>query len=324
MIAWVAAGAWRQGRDWTARLAHAQVRLRMNGGLTLRGASAGLPFALNVLLSLYRARPHAASTAWIWHRVLRSVAADPDAWAATGAVTADGRVEPVLLEQKLRASLDHPRLRDVLAPRQQEADARAIARLAAPTHAAATAHVAVAPPSGGERVGLARESRQLRVHQCRSVAQSLLAIGGLSSRRQVATNVLALAASVAMLAAMPGLRSILLPPPPPLPLAVPSTSPYQLWIDVDSRSPESFYVALESQFWANRRAPVETHEGPDHAVRAELRLRRLARPATTDVNDGTVWVERRRHFLTREFAPGEQVGRYSLSYLFPVRHDSLR
>jgi hypothetical protein len=161
------------------------------------------------------------------------------------------------------------------------------------------------------------------VHQCRSVAQSLMVVGGLSSRRQVATNVLALVTSVTMLAALPGLRSILTPPPPPVPRAVPSTSPYQLWIDVDSRSPESFYVTLESQFWANRRAPVQVHEDPDHAVRAELRLRRLARPATTDVNDGTVWIERRRHFLTREFAPGEQVGRYSLSYLFPVHHDSL-
>ena len=33
------------------------------------------------------------------------------------------------------------------------------------------------------------------------------------------------------------------------------------------------------------------------------------------IEDGTVWVERRRRFLTREFAPGERVGRYSLSYL---------
>jgi hypothetical protein len=169
MAAWVAVGAWRQGCGWTARLAHAQVRLRMNGGLTLRGASAGLPFALNVLLSLYRARPHAASTAWLWHRVFRTVAADPDAWAATGAVTPDGRVEPVLLEQKLRASLNHPRLRHVLAPRQQEAEARAVARLATPSHAVAVDRVGAMPVPSGERVGLARSRG---VSACISAAAS--------------------------------------------------------------------------------------------------------------------------------------------------------
>jgi hypothetical protein len=38
-------------------------------------------------------------------------------------------------------------------------------------------------------------------------------------------------------------------------------------------------------------------------------------------NDGDVWVERRRRFLTREFNPGERVGRYSLNYLSHLGHE---
>jgi hypothetical protein len=34
-----------------------------------------------------------------------------------------------------------------------------------------------------------------------------------------------------------------------------------------------------------------------------------------ELDDGTVWVERRRRFLVHEFAPGERVGAYSLRYL---------
>jgi hypothetical protein len=161
-----------------------------------------------------------------------------------------------------------------------------------------------------------------RVHQCRTLAQSVLVIGGLRSARQIASNVLALGTSAMMLVATPGILSILAPPPAPTPVARPSASSSQLEIGVESRSPASFYVAMESDYWANRRVRVED-DPAGAAPRALLHLRRLMRPRTTDADDGTVWIERRRHFLSREFAPGDRVGRYFLSYLIPQRNDSL-
>jgi hypothetical protein len=41
--------AWQTGKLLRARLDESQVRLRMNGGLTIKGGSAGLPFCLNIL-----------------------------------------------------------------------------------------------------------------------------------------------------------------------------------------------------------------------------------------------------------------------------------
>jgi hypothetical protein len=56
-------------------------------------------------------------------------------------------------------------------------------------------------------------------------------------------------------------------------------------------------------------------------VRAEIRLQRVARQTTDDEEDGTVWIERRRWFLGREFTPGERVGRYSFSYVNRLGHE---
>jgi hypothetical protein len=94
-----------------------------------------------------------------------------------------------------------------------------------------------------------------------------------------------------------------------------SPSPYDLWVSLDTGHPDRFLVVLESGFWSNRRAEVTRHGGASPSVRAEIRLYRPARQTTGDAEDGTVWIERRRWFLTREFAPGERVGRYSLSYV---------
>jgi hypothetical protein len=316
--AWVMIRAWRQARQWNERMKHAQLRLRMNTGLTLKGASAGLPFSLNVLLSLYRSRPRSAG-AWLWHRVFRATSADPSTWAATGVVTLDGDVEPVVLEQKLRASLHHPSLRNVLAPRQRDAN-RIVADSIADPQSPVDPAAAAARPAGAA-VGLARGSRRLRVHQCRNVGQALMAIGNVTSRWQVATNVLALATTVVLLSALPGVRSILRPPPPPILGAQPSMSPYALWLGLDSKAPELFNVVLESPFWANRRAPMRRYTGANGSIRAEILLRRLSRPIAGGEEDGIFWVERRRRFLTREFAPGERVGRYTLSYLTRPQHD---
>jgi hypothetical protein len=80
-------------------------------------------------------------------------------------------------------------------------------------------------------------------------------------------------------------------------------------------------VVLESGYWANRKAPVERYTGANASVRAEMILRRFTGQQTEDPEHGTVWVERRRRFLTREFTPGERVGRYSVAYLNRLGHD---
>lgn len=317
---WVAVGAWSQAREWSDRLKHAQIRLRMNSGLTLKGASAGLPFSINVLLSLYRSRPHADSNAWLWHRVFRALSKDPESWGATGVVTADGSIEPVILERKLRASLHHPSLRNVLAPRQHDASSLVVDQIALQA-VSADAPTAARDVPAGVRVGHAHGSARLRVHQCRNLVQALMTIGSVGSTRQIVVNVLALSVTVVMLFAMPGIRSILLPPSAPWVAAQPSTSPYNVWLGIDSKSPESFFVVLESRFWANRRALVQSYTGANGSVRAEINLRRLSHHETNDEENGTFWLERRRYFLGRVFVPGDRIGRYTFSYLTRRSHD---
>jgi hypothetical protein len=154
----------------------------------------------------------------------------------------------------------------------------------------------------------------LRVHPCRHVAQALARLGELSSAMQMAFNGLAVAASVAVLLSLSDLRGILLPPAAPFPVVPTSPSPDYLWVSLDTRHPECFFVTLESRFWANRRAEVASRNGANGSMRAEIRLRAVGAPGTAE-DDGIVWVERRHRFLTREFGPGERVGRYDLSYL---------
>jgi hypothetical protein len=50
-------------------------------------------------------------------------------------------------------------------------------------------------------------------------------------------------------------------------------------------------------------------------------MHRLAGQQTGDGEEGTIWIERRRHFLGREYTPGERVGRYSISYLNRLAHE---
>jgi len=118
-----------------------------------------------------------------------------------------------------------------------------------------------------------------------------------------------------MLLALPDLRGVLLPRPAPNVVGPSSESPYHVWVSLDTANPKDFSVVLESRFWANRRVSVAAYSGENASVRAELKLDRMVGRLSPDIDDGTVWIERRRRFLTREFAPGERVGRYSLSYV---------
>jgi hypothetical protein len=127
--------------------------------------------------------------------------------------------------------------------------------------------------------------------------------------------------SIVMLAALPDLRNVLSPPPSPVVVPPSSPSPYYLWISLDTKHPEAFTVVLESGFWSNRRAQVASYEGANGSVRAELRLNRLGFQTTSDEENGTVWIERRRKLLTREYESGERIGSYSFSYITRLGHE---
>jgi hypothetical protein len=309
------AQAMRVGRRLRRRLDASQIWIRMNGGLTLRGESAGLAFCLNTLLAVHRRERGATSRSWLWSRLFRGFRRQADAWAATGVVTADGRIVPVIIEPKLRAGLVRHRIEHILTPRQPGASMTHISRIARMLEPASDAGGSVPRPVAGRRLGFAAEEPTLTAHRCRNVAQSLMAVGDLAIRRQTALNAYAVLVSVVMLLALPDVATILWPPPPPVVVGPASVSPYHLWVSLDTRRPEAFSVVLESDFWSNRRAEVREHAGANGSMRAEIRLRRLSRDLVSDAEDGTIWIERRRRFLSREFTAGERVGRYSLSYV---------
>jgi hypothetical protein len=137
----------------------------------------------------------------------------------------------------------------------------------------------------------------------------------LGSRWQACLNVFAVLVTVGMLAALPDIRCILLPPAAPDAVVPSSPLPYELWVSLATKNPDCFQVMLESDFWANRRADVKMHEGGKGVPRAELRLQRQVNASSHNEEDGTVWVERRQRFLTRQFTSGERVGHFSISYL---------
>ena len=313
VIGTVSVQAWREGRRCAERLDRSQLRLRMEGGLSLVGGSAGLPFSINALVSVLRTG--SARRSWLWNRVERGIRGDWRHWAATGVVTVDGRVRPVALEPKVRAVLAHGGIAGLLVPRQRDTSTQSVPRTIRPavqTPNAASAHRPGKPVA--RRLGFAREMVSVRSYRCRHVAQAVMALGGITSRWQAATRVLAAAVSTVMLAALPDLRAAMFPERAPNVVAPFTASPYQVWVSLDARYPDEFSVVLESRFWANRRTPVVALGG-GVPPRAELHLQRLPGHLTGDIDDGTVWVERRRRFLTREYAPGERVGRYSLSYV---------
>ncbi|HZF68206.1 MAG TPA: hypothetical protein VEZ47_09220, partial [Gemmatirosa sp.] len=84
--------AWRAGRALGGRLDRSQVRLRMDGGLTLVGGSAGVVFALTTLRAIGRgavhARPRGQPRSWLWGRLVRALGPQAACWAATGVITA--------------------------------------------------------------------------------------------------------------------------------------------------------------------------------------------------------------------------------------------
>jgi hypothetical protein len=308
--------AWLMGRELRKRMATLQLRLRMNGGLSVHGGSAGLAFCLNDLLAVYRSRPRVANRSWLWERFFRRLRRASDTWAATGIVSAGGKVDDVVLEPKIRACLRNPAITDILTPWQREARQSLI-----DAAAATTKPVRRTAPSGEMVYAFASGQRKVRGHRCRHAAQSIIAIGDFASKSQLIANIFALAVTVVMAIALPDIRNVLQPPAPPEAVTPGSPSPYYLWVSLDTQRPEAFRAVLESGFWSNRRADVIAYGGADGSSRAEMRLSRHPRQSTIDEEDGIVWIERRRKFLGREFQPGERVGSYPLSYLIDLPHD---
>jgi hypothetical protein len=313
--------AWRAGKNWSTRLEQSELRLRMPGGLTLKGSSAGLPICLNALLSVYRVNPPAARPSWLWHRFFRKLHCGAEAWAATGTVMPNAVLQPVVLEPKIRACLQQDGIRHILTPRQRDGRRRVINRVADALTSIRRQNVLATPVLTTGQLGFAAEKPSLRSHPCRHVSQAIMAIGDLSSRWQMAVNAFALFVSAIMVIALPDLRSILLPYTAPTAVPPASLSPYYLWVSLDTKHPEYFQVVLESGFWSNRRADVKQYGGVTPSVRAEIHLHRLTRMTVENEWHGDVWLERRRRFLNREFAPGERVGRFSIPYLYRIGHE---
>jgi len=313
--------AWQTGVVLRTRLELSQVRFRMNGGLTLRGGSAGLPFCLNLLSSLYRAHPQDVRGSWLWQRFFRRFCSEATSWAATGVLSADGRLKPVVLGPKLTACLKQGRIQQVLAPNQPEASKGAVDCVAKAFTEAVGKTAAADPVSPQVRWGFAAEKPQLRLHRCHHIANAVMVLGGLVDRWQAAANIFPFIVSAIMFAALPDLRSILLPHTAPVAVPPASSSPYELWVSLDTRHPEYFSVVLESDYWSNRRAEVRRHNDLVPSVRAVIPFHRLIGVTATDEENGVVWIERRRRFLGREFLPGERVGRYSIPYLSHLGHE---
>jgi hypothetical protein len=315
-FAWQGRRAWRAGNAWRAQLQQNQVRLKMAGGLTLKGSSAGLPFCLNMLHSVYRSWPRVANGSWIWRRIFCGLDREAGSWAATGVVTRGGFLKAVVRDQKIRACSRHAGIQHLLIPRQHGAGSAAL-RYAA-NESSSTKLPEAGPRSPKVQLGFAAEKPRLHIHACRHAAQALLLIGNFSARWQIALNALAIIASVILLAAAKDIRAILLPFPAPMVVAPSSPSPHDLWVSLDTKHPRYFEMELESSYWANRIGNVAYYTGANASVRAEIPLRRLSQDTTGNLSEGIVWVKRRQFFLTREFLPGEHAGRYTLPYLMSL------
>jgi hypothetical protein len=312
----VAFNAWRTGRALRRRTEQRQLHLRMSDGLSVQGGSAGLAICLNALLATHRSHPLVSSRAWLWERFFRKLRVASQTWAATGIVDANGSVEHVVLNPKIRACLRNPNVTDLLTPWQAEARQSAIDKVAATSRP-----VQPASQTGGMVLGFASVQKKLRSHRCLHAAQSIMAVGDFTSGSQLTANVLALAVTVVMAFALPDMRNVLAPPAAPRVVSPGSPSPYYLWVSLDSKRAEAFRAALESGFWANRRADVVAYGGADASVRAEMRLSRHGHQSTIDEQDGTVWIERRRKFLNRDFLGGERIASYPLAYITGLPND---
>jgi hypothetical protein len=313
--------AWRQGRAWANQLEKSQLRLRMNGGLTVKGGSAGLSFCLNTLLAVFRADPLTARGSWLWRRLFNRLRNETDAWAATGVITSEGSLKPVVLEPKLRACLQREGIRHILTPKQPEASQRMVTRIANTISQRRRKGAPDLRYAGNLRLGFAAEEQTLRVHRCGHVAQALISLGGFADKAQVACNILGLSLTLAVLVALPDLRNILAPPPVPVVVLPSSPIVEDLWVSLDTKHPECFVAMFESGYWLNRKAEVLERSGANGSTRAEISLRPAAISSIIDQEDGVVWIERRYRFLGREFEPGERVGRYGFSYLAHLGHE---
>ena len=308
--------AWREGRELKTQLERSQVRMRMKGGLTLKGGSAGLAFCLNTLQAIYRNRPGGKRNSWLWRQLFGQLEFAGGLWAVTGVLTGEGRITPVVLGPKIRACVLHAGISHLFAPHQSDAKQPAIdLMMSAPVRPASLSGSAI------PRLAFAAVPRSLQSHRGHHLAQALMTMGNFSSKVQTVMNVIAVFISVLIAAALPDLGCAIRPPEVPAVVAPSSPSPYYLWVSLDTTKAGYFRVVLESKFWANRRSDVKNYGGADASVRAEIPLHRLDLQSPFDEEEGIVWIERRYRFLNREFLPGERVGRYTISYLTRIAHD---
>src|SRR5262249_13044725 len=139
--------------------------------------------------------------------------------AATGVITADGFLKPVVLEPKLRACLESDTIKNLLTPRQSGAKEQVINR-----QAKAITPTRSWPSPADVRIGCAAENRLLNVYPCRHIAQAVMRLGDLTSPLQRGLNIFAVGLSITMLCGFSDLRAIVSPPPVPAVVAPSSSS----------------------------------------------------------------------------------------------------
>jgi hypothetical protein len=311
---------WREGRRCAEHLKQSQLRLSLSGGLALKGASAGLPFCLAMLIAVKRTQSR-RGRAWLWKQLFRNAERRAAAFAATGIITPRGWVKPVVLEPKLRACMQRDDISTVIIPRQLHKTARANAKSTQLGEAPGSEKPASIPAVDQQRVGYAAELPRQKVRSVWHVAEALMHLGGLFSRRQIFMNMLAVIISSVVLFAFADQKRILLPPTAPNAVPPAFVLPNHLSVSLDTDEPEAFQLVFESSYWANRRAHFTLRSGATTVSQADVNLHRLADAPNSDMNLGTIWIERRNRFLNREYTHGERVGRYSYAYLKGLRHE---
>ena len=280
----------------------------MSDGLCI-GGSSGLAFCLNTLLATHRSHPYVSNRTWLWERFFRGLRGASQTWAATGIVDADGgRRARSAKPEDPRVSREPQchRRADAMASRgtaERDRESRATTRPVQPTSL-----------NGGMVLGFASVQRKLRSHRCRHAAQSIMAVGDFSSRSQLTVNVLALAVSVVIALALGDIRNVTEPP-------LRRESYPRLAFALLSVGQSRHRTARRFQGRARVRdsGPIVAPTSSPMAVLTrrcgrQIRLTRHGQ-YTIDERDGTVWIERRRTFLTREFQAGERIASYPFAHI---------
>jgi hypothetical protein len=306
----------REGKVLGVALGAGRVRLRMSGGLIVKGGSAGLAFSLNILLAVRRAHPGRRRQSSIWQSLFHQLRHNGTCWAATGVIGPHGGVTTVVLEPKLRACLQTGRLQNILTPHQSEAHPEILSKVylllqrMKPTAGDGLVH---------RRIGYATgRTPPLQLHRCNHLIDAVRAITASTSRFQVIFSAVTVVCTLLLAIASKDLVFLFIPPPPPEITTLSSPADRSLRLRIDTRHSDYYGLVLESEYWVNRNAEVQRGEGTIPSAIADIPLVRASQAVVGHERDGTIWLERRARFLGRDFQQRDRVNHFTLSSLTPI------